>query len=473
MAGKVSVKTSTIIFLLCTLVLALCACVVPVDIQAFLEDEDVQKVIDSTKIAVRVEDLTGDGLVGRKGRIEGLKNKYYLVDKETNPEGVSINQTDYPMFVTERPPLTPGQLTGNFSYITKIKEGKIVVLTDLHTYTVRAASTFPNSSTTFRYTDNGIGGDPNQSVAVNSGVITIPKLSGNGELFLNITGGLLTPANNYEIMAVSDTGSIPKWDTSSGGSPGSPASIADLGSAWTAIPLEGPGTTVDYVIINKANPADFKVLTVKTPTTITTKAIPGVTAPVTGATAVTTINATQYTGTVSWSPALPVSGKFVGDTDYTATITLTPKSNYTLQGVAANSFTVAGTSPPATNPANSGVITAIFPRTAIVNDIITIKITFEINDKAVESLDSSASIAIGLFDGNNTATLKITAESPISGINWYHDGTDLGVSLATFSFSNNLAGIDYLILGKHIFTVTATIDGELYSASFELVVTEN
>jgi len=53
--------------------------------------------------------------------------------------------------------------------------------------------------------------------------------------------------------------------------------------------------------------------------------------------------------------------KFVSATQYTATITLTPKTGYTLQGVEANFFTVAGATS-ANNLANSGVITAPFPR---------------------------------------------------------------------------------------------------------------
>jgi len=98
------------------------------------------------------------------------------------------------------------------------------------------------------------------------------------------------------------------------------------------------------------------------PTTIDIKAIPGVTAPVTGATPVGTITATaQYTGTVTWSPD---HGTFAGTTVYTATITLTPKAGFTLTGVAADFFTAAGAT--TTNAADSGVVTAVFPETAAV-----------------------------------------------------------------------------------------------------------
>ncbi|MFP3897795.1 MAG: ABC transporter substrate-binding protein [Dehalococcoidia bacterium] len=95
-------------------------------------------------------------------------------------------------------------------------------------------------------------------------------------------------------------------------------------------------------------------------TTVTTKAIQGVTPPATGDSPVTAITETaQFTGTVSWSPA---HDPFEASTEYTATIELTAKTGYTFDGVSANFFTVSGAT--ATNPADSGVVTAVFPETA-------------------------------------------------------------------------------------------------------------
>uniref|UniRef100_UPI00404AF196 fibronectin type III domain-containing protein n=1 Tax=Candidatus Planktophila sp. TaxID=2175601 RepID=UPI00404AF196 len=77
-----------------------------------------------------------------------------------------------------------------------------------------------------------------------------------------------------------------------------------------------------------------------TNTVISVAAIAGVTAPVTGATPVSTTTAgTGYTGSVSWSGS---PATFAGATIYTATITLTATSGYTLTGVNENFFTVAG-----------------------------------------------------------------------------------------------------------------------------------
>jgi len=112
------------------------------------------------------------------------------------------------------------------------------------------------------------------------------------------------------------------------------------------------------------NGANSGVVSAVFPTTpnqvINTAAISGVTAPVRGATPVTSVSGTGYTGTVTWSPS--VSGTFAGGVTYTATLTLTPTTGYSLTGVAANFFTVSGAT--ATNSANTGLVSAVFPATA-------------------------------------------------------------------------------------------------------------
>ena len=95
-------------------------------------------------------------------------------------------------------------------------------------------------------------------------------------------------------------------------------------------------------------------------TTVNIPAIQGVLAPVVGATPIRTITAAnQYTGTVTWSPNHAI---FSPGTQYTATIRLTARQGFTFNGVWANFFTVAGAES-TSNPANSGVITAVFPMT--------------------------------------------------------------------------------------------------------------
>jgi len=70
---------------------------------------------------------------------------------------------------------------------------------------------------------------------------------------------------------------------------------------------------------------------------------------------------------VSWSPTVAANGVFVGGRQYAATITLMAKEGFTLQGVAANFFAVAGATS-VSNAADSGVVTAVFPVTAIALD---------------------------------------------------------------------------------------------------------
>ncbi|WP_256762103.1 S-layer homology domain-containing protein [Cohnella sp. WQ 127256] len=116
------------------------------------------------------------------------------------------------------------------------------------------------------------------------------------------------------------------------------------------------------------NDADSGVITAVFPATaaapISSSAITGVTVPVKGATPVTTLADTaEYTATIAWSP---VAATFAANTPYTATITITPKAGYTLTSVAKDFFTVAGATT-TTNDADSGVITAVFPATAIAS----------------------------------------------------------------------------------------------------------
>ena len=127
----------------------------------------------------------------------------------------------------------------------------------------------------------------------------------------------------------------------------------------------GGGTTLGTVIVSHGSVKIDSIVMSSGTLVINTAAIAGVTAPVAGATPVTTTTAgTGYTGTVTWSPA--VSGTFAYNTAYTATVTLTAASGYTLTGVTANFFTVAGTSSAATNSAGSGVVTAAFPTTTAI-----------------------------------------------------------------------------------------------------------
>jgi len=178
-----------------------------------------------------------------------------------------------------------------------------------------------------------------------------------------------------------------------------------------------PPIVGDYTVTSSRaiTPASFPVVNA----VVDIAAIPGVTAPVVGATPVAAITATaQYTGTVAWSPA---DATFAASTVYTATITLTAKPGFTFTGVTANFFTVAGAT--ATNLADSGVVTAVFPitpppapkyikiLTPMQNDSYqpngTITVTWDVNGFGAEALQGMK-IRVLFFNDVNSPNMWAT-----------------------------------------------------------------
>jgi hypothetical protein len=156
---------------------------------------------------------------------------------------------------------------------------------------------------------------------------------------------------------------------------------------------------------------------------INTAAIAGVTAPITGATPVTTTTAgTGYTGTVSWSGS---PSTFAAVTTYTATITLTPTSGYILTGVTSNFFTVAGASS-VTHSADSGVITAVFPRTLGYCDGSAF--TCAVGDTGpgggkIFHVASGTFTQVGATGAMCTTGCKYLETAPTTGVNAWTDAT--------------------------------------------------
>ena len=218
--------------------------------------------------------------------------------------------------------------------------------------------------------------------------VTVQAISTNPNLYSNSPESGKYSVTTYQTISVAAiagvtapvTGATPVTTTTAGtGYTGtviwseSPATFAS-GTVYTATitltPTTGytlQGVAADFFTVagattdtNSVNSGVITAVFPATATTISEAAVAGVTAPVTGATPVTTTTAgTGYTGTVIWSES---PATFASGTVYTATITLTPTTGYTLQGVAADFFTVAGATTD-TNSVNSGVITAVFPAT--------------------------------------------------------------------------------------------------------------
>jgi len=195
------------------------------------------------------------------------------------------------------------------------------------------------------------------------------------------------------------------------------------GKTWDFTPSTGTPVMKDTTLYAQWTP--------KTGTVIDEAAITGVTAPVAGATPVTTItNTSQYTGTITWKETISgtaLTGDFDAGKQYTATITLSPKSGYIFTGVSPNFFTVADATS-VTNAANSNVVTAEFPATAdtITNTTISgvtapvagVAPVTTITDTQYTGIITwketiSGTALIGNFvDGiSYTATITLTAES--------------------------------------------------------------
>jgi len=205
------------------------------------------------------------------------------------------------------------------------------------------------------------------------------------------------------------------------------------------------------------NLADSGVITAYFTTTaaagtavISTIAIPGVTRPVTGATPVTTTTTNaQYTGTVTWKTlAGVVPTTFAAGTVYVATITLTPAAGYTLTGVLVNSFTVATAT--ATNPADSGVVTAVFPATFTAPKVVSCKFSDSdtitiVYSQAVVSLTGSVTTDY------TAAAVTYPIASALTLIRTYGSGTDT----ISIDFSGDIA--NGLTEGK--ITINATVTG--------------
>ncbi len=186
-----------------------------------------------------------------------------------------------------------------------------------------------------------------------------------------------------------------------------------------------------------------------TDTIITLLAIPGVTVPVLGGTPVTSLDADQYTGTISWSPE--VSGTFAGNTSYTAAITLSPKAGYTLNGVAANGFTVDGAGS-VTNSANSGEVTAVFPATETSTNADLYALTLDTG--TLSPAFSAGTTAYTVNVPNATASITVT-------------GTTADAN-AVLSLNNGMAQI--LGVGVNVITITVTAQDGTTTRNYSVTV---
>lgn len=216
-------------------------------------------------------------------------------------------------------------------------------------------------------------------------------------------------------------------------------SPADTSTPVTIGNLLGTEYTIRLKATNIAGDglaSDPVTVTPDPPTPVSNPAIGGLSQPVIGSLAPTSVSTgNQYTGTVTWSPAL-VNSRFVGSTAYTATITLTPSTGYAIRGIASDFFTVTG----ATITDLGGtprIVTAVFeatPQAPCYEVIDTVLVDGSDCELQVEIDNSVTAIDDQAFQGNGQITSIVIPSTVRSIGNEAFDGND---SLGTLTFSPN------------------------------------
>jgi hypothetical protein len=181
-------------------------------------------------------------------------------------------------------------------------------------------------------------------------------------------------------------------------------------------------------------------------------------APVTGAAPDMTINAGQYTGSISWEPSIS-GNKFAATQIYTATVTLVAKAGYTFDGVGENAFSYTSSSS-VSNTANSGTVTVVFPATAETTGDQGLEGSFDYSDIPVGGYTEGG---VTVTKGGASATLTV---SGYDGVAWYVDGNASAAGTGN-SFAINP---ETYTEKTHTLTVTATKNSTPYSRTLTFTV---
>lgn len=211
-------------------------------------------------------------------------------------------------------------------------------------------------------------------------------------------------------------------------------------------------------------PAEEVTVTVKVklPSPIDQGAIVGITVPAAGEEPVANIMETdQYSGTVTWTPS---DSPFDYNTIYTANITLTAKPGYTLIGVPAKYFTVEGAT--AVNFENSGVVTAVFPKTVPYPiELISIlgRTDTTPGGQSGENVTDAVAWEVSVPNKSDAITQIDIAVSPHMTINLYSD--------ANFSQEITDGNRLPLAVGKTTLYIKVTAEDNSAAKYYEVTVT--
>jgi len=433
MAEKVSLK----IFIVITLFFGiLSACRHPVDIQAFMEDDNIRPIIAATKVKVLLSDDSDKSLTGGNRIISGLnKNKYYMIEKEFDKDNSPVTPDEYPKYVSDTviqgyPNSGPGGFYPDLEYITKIKDGQIKGLTNLNTYVVKSAADF-GSSVSFTYSIDDV---PQTPLTVTTGSkITIPASTGTIKLV-----DLDTIYDGYDVMAVAVTPSA--LPSTSDFYDYTKQSISSTQSSFKLEAATTTDTTTDYVFAKKGDTkVDFKVLSIVveaptygiilsqiTPYTFPNESLGYPTSPILPVSVNNTGN--QETGVL----AVALSGTNKEDFDLSvSSIPSIPKNDNAAAAfiVSPKTGLAVGTYNATVTVSGNNEISASFNVSfTVVSTGVSFTITVTVpTDMASPPSLSSNSISVSNLDNNNSVLL--TLAQPLSGtwtsIVWYIAGVDL------------------------------------------------
>jgi len=162
---KISPKTAwyALISVNIVMVLGMGACMKPVDVQLFLEDEKVIEIIESTKGSVKITRDSDPGLIPGNGKISGLiPGKYYKIEVMENgvPEETSFVRA-------------AGTLSGELKDIRKVARGVITELENDHIYRVKSAKPYSDTASEIKYF--AFDGEGTKDATLTGGVVTITE----------------------------------------------------------------------------------------------------------------------------------------------------------------------------------------------------------------------------------------------------------------------------------------------------------
>jgi len=200
MLEKISVKTITVIFLLCAVALSFCACVNPVDIDKFFTDDYVKDALKATRPTVNIYKDSDDfgNLTAGDCEISGLTSgKYYRVEEYDKNE----------IFIRNIFLQSDGKLN-ELKEIGPLTGKKIEKLTNTYWYRVKVAKTFDlgnpdDTGGTYKYfTLGGSGTDPAVASKDNDNITKLAiKILGDGKYYLDLSNKIKAD-KIYEVMKV-------------------------------------------------------------------------------------------------------------------------------------------------------------------------------------------------------------------------------------------------------------------------------